>query len=311
MTLIGNLELYYREDNMEQTLQDILRKVFTGKATEEDEQYYIDHFMNKEEKQIGKPIFKMNKEENLQYQILMHNNRQGELIGYDCPKCKNRGNFAIKQEGYFALTTCDCMSLRRTIRLMERSGLGNLLKLYSFDKFECKEEWQKHIYEKARAFVNDDKNWFYIGGNSGSGKSHLCTAIVRELLNKDYQTKYMLWLDESVALKQAITDAERYAKLMDEIKNAQVLYIDDFLKTGKNEEPTQADIKLAMEILNYRYNKARSDRSRRWITIISSERSIGEILEYDEATGSRITEMTKPDYYLFIAKDQSKNYRLK
>ena len=194
---------------------------------------------------------------------------------------------------------------------MEKSGLGNLLKLYSFDKFECNEDWQQLIYDKAKAFVNDDKNWFYIGGNSGSGKSHLCTAIVKELLKQGLPTKYMLWLDESVAIKQAVTNSAEYQSLMNEIKNTQVLYIDDFLKTGKNEEPTQADIKLAMEILNYRYNQARSDKSKRYITIISSERSVGEITNYDEATGSRITEMTKPDYYLYIAPDKNKNYRLK
>lgn len=297
---------------MDQTLQQILKKIFTNTATVDDEQYYIDHFMSEEEKQVGKPLFKMNKDEELKYQVLMHNNRQGELTGYDCPKCKNRGDFATGKNGYFALLECNCLSIRRTIRLMEESGLGNLLKVYSFDKFECKEDWQKYIFDKAKAFVTDDnKNWFYIGGNSGAGKSHLCTAIVRELLKRGLPTKYMLWLDESVALKQSVTSSESYQELMNEIKNTQVLYIDDFLKTGKNEEPTQADIKLAMEILNYRYNKARSDKSKRWITIISSERSIGEILDYDEATGSRITEMTKPDYYLFIAKDKSKNYRLK
>lgn len=296
---------------MEQTLQQILRKIFTDTATAEDEQYYIDHYMSEEEKQVGKPLFRMNKEEELKYQVIMHNNKQGDLTGYDCSKCKNRGDYATDKNGYFALVNCDCLSIRKTIRLMEKSGLGNLLKIYSFDKFKCEEEWQQYIYDKAKAFVTDDKNWFYIGGNSGAGKSHLCTAIVRELLKRGLPTKYMLWLDESVALKQSVTSSESYQELMNEIKNTQVLYIDDFLKTGKNEEPTQADIKLAMEILNYRYNKARSDKSKRWITIISSERSIGEILDYDEATGSRITEMTKPDYYLFIAKDKSKNYRLK
>lgn len=295
---------------MEQTLNQILRKVFTHTLTAADEQYYIDHYMTAEEKQIGKPMFRMSNEEELTYKVLTYNNKVGDLQGYNCPKCNNKGDIAINN-GYFALVNCDCLSIRKTIRLMEQSGLGNLLKVYSFDKFECTEEWQQYIYDKAKAFVDDDKNWFYIGGNSGSGKSHLCTAIVKELLKKGYPTKYMLWLDESVALKQAITDAERYQDLMNEIKNAQVLYIDDFLKTGKNEDPTQADIKLAMEILNYRYNKARSDKSRRWITIISSERNISEIVELDEATGSRIAEMTKPDYYLFISKDKSKNYRMK
>lgn len=297
---------------MEYSLQDILRKIFAGVATEEEKQYYTDNFMTDAERQIGKPLFAMNAEEELEYKILTYNNKQGDLDKYDCLKCKNRGNIAVNNNGYFALRNCSCISIRKTIKLMEESGLGNLLKIYSFDKFECKEEWQKYIYNQAKKFVDDDKNWFYIGGSAGSGKSFLCTAIVKELLKKGYPTKYMLWLDESVALKQTkANEPEKYNSMINEIKNAQVLYIDDFLKVGKNEKPTTADINLAMEILNFRYNKARADRSKRYITIISSERSIGEIIDYDEATGSRITEMTKPDYYLYITPDRSKNYRLR
>lgn len=296
---------------MELTLNQILRKVFTNTLTATEEQYYKEHFMTEEEKQIGKPFFRMTEEEELKHKVLTYNNKIGELGGYNCRKCKNKGDIATSRSGYFALINCDCLSIRKTIRLMENSGLGNLLKVYSFDRFECKEDWQKYIYDKAKAFVDDDKNWFYIGGNPGSGKSHICTAIVRELLKKGYPTKYMLWLDESVALKQSVTDSEKYQEMMDELKNAQVLYMDDFLKTGKNEAPTQADVKLAMEILNYRYNKARSDKSRRWVTIISSERSTSEVVDFDEATGSRIIEMTKPDYNLFVSKDENKNYRMK
>lgn len=296
---------------MGQTIHQLLRKIYTDTATEEDKQYYIDHYMNEAEKQIGKPLFMMNREEEVEFNVLTHNSEQGELEGYNCPKCKNRGDIAKNINGTYYLSLCDCLSIRKTIRLMEKSGLGNLLKIYSFDKFECAEKWQQDLFEKAKSFVDAEQNWFYIGGNAGCGKSHLCTAIVRQLLEKGYPTKYMLWLDESVALKQSVTDSEEYQEMIKEIKNAQVLYIDDFLKTGKNSDPTEADIKLAMEILNYRYNKARSDRSKRYITIISSERSISEILDFDEATGSRIAEMTKPDYYLFVSKDVNKNYRLK
>lgn len=296
---------------MEQTAHQLLKKIYFGQATKEDEQYYIDHYMNEEEKQIGKPYFLMTPEEEVQYQVLTHNKEVGNLEGYNCSKCKNRGDIAKAINGTYYLSVCDCWNIRRSIRLMEKSGLGNLLKLYSFDKFKCEEEWQKYIFDRAKAFVDAEQNWFFIGGNAGCGKSMLCTSIVKELLKKGYPTKYMLWLDESVALKQAITNGEDYQKLMDEIKNVQVLYIDDFLKTGKNEEPTQADIKLAMEILNYRYNKARADKSKRYITIISSERSVAEIVKYDEATGSRIAEMTKPDYSLFVSKGDGRNYRMK
>lgn len=58
-----------------------------------------------------------------------------------------------------------------------------------------------------------------------------------------------------------------------------VLYIDDFLKGSVSE----ADLNLAYQLLNARYNAARR-------TIISSELSIGEIAGYDEAIAGRIFE---------------------
>ena len=295
---------------MERTFQDILRKIYTGTATAEDEKYYVDNFMSEAEKQIGKPYFKMNKEEQADYDAIVLNNEQGSLEGYDCPICKNKGYVAINNNGTVETINCDCISIRKTIRLMEKSGLGNLINLYSFNKWQCNEQWQKVLLDKSKAFLDSSSNWFYVGGNSGCGKSMICTCMAKEFMNRKLPVKYMLWLDESIKLKQAKNNAEEYAKLIDEIKNVQVLYIDDFLKVGKNEAPTTADINLAMEILNFRYVKAKSE-NKRYVTIISSERNIDEIISFDEATGSRIAEMTKPDYYIFISNDKKKNYRLK
>ena len=158
--------------------------------------------------------------------------------------------------------------------------------------------------------MTSDKNWFCMLGMSGSGKSHICTAISRELLQQGMELKYMMWLDDSTALKQCITDGERYGNLISEYKNVQVLYIDDFFKNDNETKPSPADIKLANEILNYRYNKARMDKSMRWITIISSERTFEQLLNYDPALAGRIAEMTKPDN-LIILSGMDKNYRLK
>lgn len=297
---------------MEYTMQEIFKKAYMGTITPEEEKYYIDHFMSEEEKQIGKPMFRMNRQEEVDYEVLTYNSKQGDMAGYDCPKCKNKGDIAINNDNSFCVIDCDCLSIRKTIRLMEKSKLGNLLDLYSFDNYECTDDWQNEIYNTAKEFINSNNYWFYIGGNSGIGKSHICTALAKELMKQGKFVKYMLWLDESTTLKQTrLNDKDKYNALMNEIKNAEVLYIDDFLKVGKNDTPTTADINLAMEILNYRYVKAKSENNRRYITILSSERNIGEIMDFDEATGSRIVEMTKPNYYIFISKDQNKNYRLK
>lgn len=289
------------------TLQEVLKKILIGNGTEEDDKYYRENFMSEEEKAIGKPIYAMNREEELQFQAMTYNSEAGDYKGYDCPICRNKGDVQAVVDGRLVSRNCVCLSIRKTIYKMEQSGLGNLLKTYSFDKYQQTEDWQKYIYQRARAFVEDDTNFFYIGGSVGSGKSMICTAIVKELLKQGVPVKYMLWNDESLELKQHLIDSEKYTLLINELKKTQCLYIDDLFKRT----PTKADLDIAFEIINYRYNKARSDRSKRYVTIISSELNIDELIAYDEAIGSRIYEMTKPNYYLYIQPDPSKNYRMK
>ena len=294
------------------TLNEILGAIYTGRATDEDKQYYIDNYMTIEEKEIGKPYFQMNSEEKIKYKVMTYNNSVGNLEGYDCPKCKNRGDFLyINEYGYEIYPDCSCKKIRSTIRKMEKSGLGNLLSIYKFDNYECTEDWQLDTYNRAKDFTTSDRNWFCMLGQSGSGKSHICTAISRELLKQGMDLKYMMWLDEVNVLNQSISNnPERYEEMMKELKETQVLYIDDFFKSENEARPSAAEIKRANEILNYRYNKARMDNYKRWITIISSERTIEQLLEYDTALGGRMVEMTKPDNLIMLS-GAEKNYRLK
>ena len=81
-----------------------------------------------------------------------------------------------------------------------------------------------------------------------------------------------------------------------------VLYIDDFLKTRHGALPTDGDINLAFEIINARYN------NRALRTIFSGERGLNEIMELDEALGSRIYQRCGK-YKLKIGWGEGRNYR--
>lgn len=229
----------------------------------------------------------------------------GSLTGYDCPICKNKGNISVLKDGYETLQSCKCMAIRSSLRRIEKSGLKDLLKECTFEKYRALEPWQAHTKEIAKRYVNDNSGkWFYIGGQVGCGKTHLCTAIVGELLKKGKPAIYMPWKDDIVPLKAMVTDDEKYIKTISPLKKIDVLYIDDLFKTEKGKPPTTADINVAFEILNYRYNNSNL------ITLISSERLMPDIIDIDEAVGSRIYQRTK-DYCLNIDYDRLKNYRLK
>lgn len=290
---------------MDYTLTDLIRKGLNGNLTSDERKHYTDHFMSQEEKQIGKPIFEMNGNEELEYDRLCFNNQVGTLSGYDCPICKNKGEIMVVRDGVKYYGDCSCMQIRRCIENMQRSGLGELLNQKKFSNYKVTEEWQADVVNTAKRFIDSDANGFIFCGQSGIGKTHICTAISRALLNKGIPLKYMLWVDESKKIKQAIKDESRYAELLDEIKNSPALYIDDFFKN----KPSDADKSLAIEIFNYRYNLSQTSKQR-YITLLSTELSVAQINEIDSALCGRLCEMAGKDYILSVYGEE-KNYRLK
>ena len=250
----------------------------------------------------------------------MYNASVGSLNeedGYDCSICKNKGHVAVvthnEQFNYYteALLNCKCCRIRNAIRRLNRSGLKTRVKACTFERYETPDAWQKTIKETAQRFVCDyDGAWFFIGGQSGAGKTHICTAAAIAKLKQGKELRYMEWREEVPKIKASITDAVRYADMMKELKEADVLYIDDLFKTGKNAEgfaaqPTAADVNLAFEIINYRYNQPEL------ITIISSERTLIELMEIDEAIAGRIAERTKAQGFCINLKpDTQKNWRM-
>lgn len=244
------------------------------------------------------------------------NSESGKLNqqdGYDCQICRNKGYIirAVEENGFWRIVAqeCQCMKIRRTIRRMEKSGLKNLMRDYTFGKFEASENWQKTVQNAAASYAKSPQGWFFIGGQSGCGKTHICTAICRELILQGLDVVYMLWRDEITRLKAMVTDVDKYDNNIQLFKRAEVLYIDDFFKMGRGvgnndiQKPTMADINIAFELLNYRsINNLQ--------TIISSEFNIAELLEIDQALAGRIVENANP-MPIVIRPDIKKNYRLK
>lgn len=237
-----------------------------------------------------------------------YNNSEGDLNtidGYDCKICKNKGFIAsVDNNDCEVHSFCQCQRIRATLRRARQSGLNDILSKYTFDKYNATEDWQIAIKDKAQRFCKDDySQWFYIGGQVGSGKTHICTAISGHYIKAGKDVRYMLWCEESKKLKALVNDRS-YSDEIAKYKNADVLYIDDFLKVKNGETPTNGDINLAFEIINHRL------LSRDKITIISSEKTLDEVLDYDEGTMSRVVE--KAGYYIVnIDRDRHKNYRLK
>lgn len=250
------------------------------------------------------------KEERLMRQVERENRSHGTLDkrdGFHCSACNNKG-YTVKLVGEEIIqVTCKCDKARRSLKYLQASGLQAVVKKYNLGAFEAREEWQHEILEGAKRYIEDIRrgsdSWFFISGVSGSGKTHICSAIAIQLLRECREVRYMMWRDDSRKLKATINDPGCPIGIY---KNVDVLYVDDLFKIGRAargepSHPSGADITLAYEILNYRYVN-------RKVTIISTEYSLADIKEMDAAIAGRIRDCSGA--YLFnIGTDDRRNYR--
>jgi DNA replication protein DnaC len=237
-----------------------------------------------------------------------YNKTEGRLTGYECPKCLNRGKYAIpKGDGGISVSDCDCMKIRRCVRKMEDSGLREVIRDWTFDAYKDTDSWQTTIKQGAIAYADNVDGWLLFCGQSGSGKTHLCTAVCRHLLLAGEEVHYMPWRQDVRELKGTAKDPAAQAEALKQYQEAPILFIDDLFKVSKAADgscvPSVADVNLAFDIINYRYTK-------RLTTIISTERSPTELVEIDEATGGRIVQMAQGHIFC-IEKKPGRNYRLR
>lgn len=225
-----------------------------------------------------------------------------EATGYDCKICGNKRLIMRYENGYDTCSPCVCEKIIAMLKELRKSGIRKA-GTYTFERYIASAGWQVNIKALAEEFVGQNETkWFYIGGQSGSGKSHICTAMVLELIKQGKKAKYAVW-DRAVKELNAVVNDENYAEVFDDYANAEVLYIDDFLKpVGSDRRVNDGELRRGFELINARYNSE-------GITIISSERTISELVEIDEATAGRICEMADI-YAIEIGKDKTKNYRL-
>lgn len=199
-----------------------------------------------------------------------------------CPACGGKGYIVWRGEGGELFSReCRCEVVRRNRERVRRSGLSGLLERSTLQTYQTPEPWQRAAREAAERYLEDwQGRWFFIGGTSGAGKTHLCAAICGRLMEAGVPARYMQWRSDVPPIKAVVNDEERYRRAMEPLKRVKALYIDDFLKGSLS----GGDLNIAFELLNHRYI------DRRKITIISSEMTLDRIIQWDAGIGGRIHE---------------------
>lgn len=222
---------------------------------------------------------------------------------YKCSKCQDSGFIKSKNGNFYV--RCNCYEMQKIEKLLIESGISEEFSKKTFDNFETRGKMQLEnskrkaiqYVESFERFEHERYNSILFSGQVGAGKTHLGTAICGRLMNTGIAVTYMAYRNVVTKIKQNIIDEEAYSRELKKYTSARVLYIDDLLK-GRL---TETDINIMYEIVNYRYMNHMP-------IIISTEKSPMELLEFDEAIGSRLIEMCKGNIIQFRGKEL--NYRM-
>ena len=229
-------------------------------------------------------------------QVNSYNNSTGNERE-QCDICKNKGYIAFNRDGEFTLCECKCRARAKTKGRIYRSGLSEMFDRYSLDGFKADKPWQAQIKKKAVEYIAGARGWFFICGRSGSGKTHITAAIVREMICAGMEARYFMWRHDAPMLKSMIKDWDTYSLKLRDFTDCRVLLIDDLWKGGNL---TDGDLNLTYDLINSRYNSPSK------LTVISTEWDLADIMRRDEAIGGRIKESAEG----YVLKTQNENYRL-
>ena len=203
-------------------------------------------------------------------------------IKYFCPICCDTG--------YDGSRLCSCFREELIKENIRSSGIGNLIEKQSFDNFDLSIYEDEAIHKEmahnlkeakkyATEFKRDSKNLLLIG-TTGTGKTHLTTAIAKTVIENGFEVIY-----DSAQNIVAAFEYDRfksgygqYEARGEKYLECELLILDDLGTEFSN----QFTVSCIYNLLNTRLNKGLP-------TVISTNLGAGELLNrYEDRIYSRI-----------------------
>ncbi|MCR1897808.1 ATP-binding protein [Irregularibacter muris] len=234
--------------------------------------------------------------------ILKSSSENSEPSKFECNRCKDTGFTMIEEK---IVGFCECRKLKEANNMLEKSGIAKSFRDRTFENFKpinkvflnAKKTAIEYIQNFERIAGERNHSIAFLG-QVGAGKTHLSIAIGNQLIESGIPVIYMEYRNAITALKQNMLDDVYYRGQISKYQNAKVLIIDDLFK-GRI---TESDLNIMFEIINHRYFNG-------FPIVISSEKTELDLLDIDEAIGSRILEMCKGRMIIFEGPEL--NYRLR
>jgi DNA replication protein DnaC len=226
---------------------------------------------------------------------------------YKCGICCDEGGYAKRNdEGYDVYVVCNCFKQGRAERIINSSQITVEFRKKTFQTFNPAflPDMVRNIHRCALQYASNFKNIQHnrynsiaLLGQSGSGKTHLLMAVSNQIIAMNIPILYFPFVEGFNEIKN---DLDNLEKRINKLQTIDVLFIDDLFKGRK--EPTPFQMEQIFAVINYRYMNNLP-------VLISSEKTIEEIINFDEAIGSRIYEMTR-DYRVEVL-GKGINYRIR
>ncbi len=211
-------------------------------------------------------------------------------IIYSCKKCSDTG--------YAGTRMCECMKKALAKEAYRSSGLGSVLEEQSFDSFdlsfysEAKDkngvsprEYMASILARAKEYVktfglSDRNDSLLFIGKTGLGKTHISTAIAKELIDRGFDVVYdTIGNIINTYEQQTFGHNEEAAGTVNRYLECDLLIIDDLGTEFKNAFTHS----VIYNLLNTRINSGKA-------MIISTNLDDGELFkkQYDDRINSRL-----------------------